>query len=77
MTTHFTHILIDSYAELTDDFIHGLADEVFTRTGAFRAFRTKEQFVSKIYDRTTRYTMLADVLICIPMVYRSGWIAKK
>lgn len=51
-----------TYDDLTDEFILGINDELFSTTMAYSAFRNKQLFVSKIHDKHVRYHMMKNII---------------
>ena len=57
---------INSYNDLTNEFIFEISHELFTTTMAYNAFTQKQIFVNKIHDKQVRYTMLKNILQIVP-----------
>ncbi len=53
---------INGHADLTDQFILEINDNLFVTTVAYSSFGTKQMFVNKIHDTQVRYTMLKNIL---------------
>jgi len=57
---------INTYNDLTNDFILEISDELFTTTLAYNTFIHKQLFVNKIRDKQIRYKMLQNILQIVP-----------
>ena len=53
---------ITSTENLTDAFILEISDELFARTMAYTAFKSKQLFINKINDLNVRYSMIKNIV---------------
>jgi hypothetical protein len=58
---------INTYNDLTNEFILEISDELFTTTTAYTIFIHKQLFVNKIHDKQIRYKMLQNILQIVPI----------
>lgn len=58
---------INSYNDLTNEFILEISDELFTTTMAYNTFTHKQIFINKIHDKQIRYKMLKKILQIVPI----------